>query len=242
MIAAHDPDHRAGLLTRIAEGGLDALQSFGKVTDLPKDVAAGIISVLEGQILERVAVARSGSIKISGRDPLQTLVLMNAWHPDVARWDACCTALSEPLVIGEYTVPAIEMLGRLSGEIPKSVAERLRGPLEVQASRAPRDHEFRVFSTPADPRGPARRTIALLFPDDVSDEDLLTLLRGEAVQRNPPPSASQLTLANPTTSHSSRRSRRTNALPCVPGCQGPCGLGQAGLSPRRAWPNSSIRS
>jgi hypothetical protein len=183
MIAAHDPDHRAGLLTRIAAGDFDALHSFGKVTDLPEDVAAAMISVLEGQVVDRVADSQSGSIKISSRDPLQTLALLNAWHPDVARWDSCCTALSEPLVIGEYTVPAIEMLGRLSGQIPRSVAERLRDPLELQASRAPRDHEFRVFSTPADPRGPARLTIAKLFPDDVSDEDLLALLRGKPAQR-----------------------------------------------------------
>lgn len=183
VIAAHDPDHRAGLLERIATGDVKALHSFGKVTDLPEDVAAAMISVLEGQVRDRVDDAQSGSIKMWSRDPLQTLVLLNAWHPDVARWDACCAALSEPLVIGEYTVPAIELLGRLSGEIPRTVAERLRGPLEVQASRAPRDHEFRVFSPPADPRGPARLTMALLFPDDVSDEDLLALLRGEPAQR-----------------------------------------------------------
>lgn len=142
-----------------------------------------MISVLEGQVRDRVDDAQSGSIKMWSRDPLQTLVLLNAWHPDVARWDACCAALSEPLVIGEYTVPAIELLGRLSGEIPRTVAERLRGPLEVQASRAPRDHEFQVFSPPADPRGPARLTMALLFPDDMSDEDLLALPRGEPAQR-----------------------------------------------------------
>lgn len=183
VIAAHNPNHRAGLLERIAAGDFDALHSFGKVTDLPEDVAAAMISVLEGQVLDRVADAQSGSIKIGSRDPLQTLVLLNAWHPAVARWDACCTALSDPLVIGEYTVSAIELLGRLSGEIPQSVTERLRDPLEVQASRAPRDHEFRVFSPPADPRGPARLTMALLFPDDVSDEDLLALLRGAPTQR-----------------------------------------------------------
>ena len=183
VIAAHDPDHRTGLLTRIAAGDFDALHSFGKVTDLPEDVAAAMISVLEGQVLATVADARSGSIKISSRDPLQTLVLLNAWHPDVARWDACCTALSEPLVMGEHTVYAIELLGRLSGEIPQNVAERLRDPLEVQASRAPHDHDVRVSSPPADPRGQARLILALLFPDDVSDEDLLSLLRGEPAQR-----------------------------------------------------------
>lgn len=183
VIAAHDPDHRAGLLERIAIGDFDALHSFGKVTDLPEDVVAATISVLEAQVLAQVADARSGSIKVLTRDPLQTLVLLNVWHPDVARWDACYAALSEPLVIGKYTLPAIELLGRLSGEIPQSVAERLRGPLEVQALRAPRDHEYRVFGTPADPRGAARLTMALLFPGEVPDEDLLTLLRGEPAQR-----------------------------------------------------------
>lgn len=183
VIAAHDPEHRAGLLDRIGMGDFDALHSFGKVTDLPEDVAAATISVLEEQVLDRVADARSGSIKISSRDPLQTLVLLNAWHPGVARWDACCTALAEPLVIGEYTVPAIELLGRLAGEIPRTVSERLRDPLEVQASRAPHEHEMRTFSPPADPRGPARLTLALLFPDEVTNEDLLALLRGEPAQR-----------------------------------------------------------
>ena len=74
---------------------------------------------------------------------------------------------AQSAVMGEHTVHAIELLRRLSGEIPQNVAARLRDALEVQASRVPRDHEFRVFSTPADPRGPARLTIALLFPDDV---------------------------------------------------------------------------
>jgi hypothetical protein len=183
VIAAHDPDHRTGLLERIAAGDFDALHSFGKVTDLPQEIAAAMISVLEKQVLDRVADAQSGSIKIGSRDPLHTLVLLSAWHPDVARWDACCTALAEPLVIGEYTVPAIELLGRLSAEIPKSVAEQLREPLELQASRPPRDHEYRVFNPPADPRGPAQLTLALLFPDDVSDEDLVGLLRGDPAQR-----------------------------------------------------------
>lgn len=183
VLAAHDPDHRAGLLERIAAGDFDALHSFGKVTDLPEQIAAAMISVLEKQVLDRVADARSGSIKIGSRDPLPTLVLLSAWHPDVARWDVCCTALAEPLVVGEYTVPAIELLGRLSAEIPQSVAEQLRGPLELQASRPPRDHEYRVFNPPADPRGPAQLTLALLFPDDVTEEDLVGLLRGNPAQR-----------------------------------------------------------
>lgn len=183
VIAAHDPDHRTGLIERIATGDLDALHSFGKVTDLPEDVAAAMISVLETQVLDRVADAKSGSIKLGSRDPLHTLVLLNAWHPNVARWDACCSALAEPLVIGEYTVPAIEILGRLSREIPQSVADQLRQPLEVQASRPPHDHEYRVFNPPADPRGPAQLTLALLFPEDVSDEDLVGLLRGDPTQR-----------------------------------------------------------
>lgn len=183
VIAAHDPHHRAGLLARIATGDFEALHSFGKVTDLPEDVAAAMMSVLERQVLDRVADAQSGSIKIGSPDPLQTLILLNAWHPDVARWDVCCTALAEPLVIGEYTVPAIGLLGRLAGQIPQSVAEQLREPLEVQASRPPRDHEYRVFNPPADPRGPAQLTLALLFPNDVSDEDLVGLLRGDPAQR-----------------------------------------------------------
>ncbi|MFT4085526.1 MAG: hypothetical protein QM638_23330 [Nocardioides sp.] len=183
VIAAHDPDHRAGLLERIATGDFDALHSFGKVTDLPEEIAAAMISVLEKQVLDRVGDAQSGSIKIGSHDPLHTLVLLSAWHPDVARWDACYTALAEPLVIGEYTVPAIELLGRLAAEIPQSVAEQLRKPLELQASRAPRDHEYRVFNPPPGPRGPAQLTLALLFPEDVSDEDLVGLLRGDPTQR-----------------------------------------------------------
>lgn len=150
VIAAHDPDHRAGLLERIAAGDFDALHSFGTVTDPPEEIAAAMISVLEKQVLDRVADAHSGSIKIGSRDSLHTLVLLSAWHPDVARSDACYPALAEPLVIGQYTVPAIELLGRLSAEIPQSVAEQLRKPLELQASRPPRDHEYRVFNPPAD--------------------------------------------------------------------------------------------
>lgn len=72
---------------------------------------AAAISVMEAQVLAEVADARSESIKVLTRAPLETLVLLNAWHPDVARWGACYAALSEPLVIGKYTVPAIELLG-----------------------------------------------------------------------------------------------------------------------------------
>ena len=209
MIAAHDPDHRLGLLERIAAGDFDALHSFGKVTDLPEDVASAIISALEEQVLDRVADAKSRSIKIGSRDPLQTLVLLNAWHPDVARWGACCTALAEPLVIGEYTVPAIELLGRLSGEIPQSVSERLREPLELQASRAPHDHEVRVFNPPADPQQP--------------------------------PSESQLTAAERTTSHSSRHFQRTRTPPCELRQPRPWRSGQVDLAHHRLCPNCSIR-
>ena len=181
--APRRPDFRESLADRVAGGDLDALHSYGSVTDLPPSAVVGMVSALASKVSECVAAARSGSFGIGGPDVLHALVLLNAWHPGQADWATCISALSEPALLGEHSVGAVTLLGRLARQVPAAVADSLKGPLQDMSTRKPIEASLRVFSNPVDPRGPATLTLAQLFPHEVSDTDLLRLLRGVPEER-----------------------------------------------------------
>lgn len=181
--AIRSSEFRDSLAGRVANGDLDALNSFGSVTDLPPSAVLGMVSALASKVNDRVAASRQGTFGLGGPDVLRALVLLNAWHPYEADWPTCVSALSEPELLGADSVGAVELLGRLARQVPSEVAEALKDPLQSLVTRTPTEAGIRIFSTPADPRGPAALTLAQLFPHEASDTDLLRLLRGDTEER-----------------------------------------------------------
>jgi hypothetical protein len=173
VIAHRDADERLQLIDKIAEGDLDALHSFGSVIDLPTEVVLALMAAMEGQVEAILDDAKNGTVRVSDRDPLRTLVLLSIWHPTLARWKTCAKALEDPTVIGEFTIGAIELIGQATDEIPREVALLLREALKLQSTRAPLEHESRLFCPTRDPRGPAKLTYAKLFPEETSESDLV---------------------------------------------------------------------
>ncbi len=109
------------------------------------------------------------------------LVLLNAWHPEVADWAACEASLACPVSHPAHVEGGIRLLGRLVDQVPADVRDLLRQPLQDVAARIPAD-SFRFFGE-GDARGAAALTIALLFPETVSDGSLRQLMCGAPGQK-----------------------------------------------------------
>jgi uncharacterized protein DUF4365 len=182
LLAKTDPAFRATLTTRIADGDLSALHSYGNVTELEPETAARAIENLGRAVRGRVEDARRGTFGTGGYDSLDALVLLNAWHPDVSDWDAVEEILSFPGAHPDHVGGGVRRLGLLAEHIPATVRDRFRPHLEGLARSAPPDRAT-VFRSSMDTRSEAAIALAHLFTDGISDAELLALLRGDAPLR-----------------------------------------------------------
>lgn len=182
LLAGTDPSYRATLTTRIAGGDLSALHSYGNVTELESGTAAEAIESLGRAVRGQVEDARRGAFSLGGYDSLDALVLLNAWHPDVSDWDAVEEILSFPGAHPDHVGGGIRRLGVLAEHIPSIVRDRFRPHLERLARSAPPD-PARLFRPSVDTRSESAIALALLYPDGISDADLLALFRGDAPLR-----------------------------------------------------------
>ena len=182
LLARADPAFRATLTSRIADGDLSALHSYGNVTELESGTAARAIDSLGRAVRRRVEDARRGAFSMGGYDSLDALVLLNAWYPDVSDWDAVEEIMSFPGAHPDHVGGGVRRLGVLAEHIPGTVRDRLRPHLERLAHSAPADPAT-IFRPNVDTRSESAIALALLFPDGISDADLLALLRGDAPLR-----------------------------------------------------------
>jgi hypothetical protein len=181
LLATGDEDFRSTLHERISKGDMRALGSYGNVTDLPRDVAAAAVAALSQAVLNQVEEAKKGADGLGGPEPLGALVLLNAWHPEVAEWSACETALGCPVSHPMHLQEGLRLLGRLVDRVPDDVRATLQQPLSDIADRLPAD-TFSFFGQ-ADVRGTAAVALALLFPETVTDAWLRHLIHGTPAQR-----------------------------------------------------------
>ena len=182
LLARTDPAFRTTLTTRVAGGDLSALHSYGNVTELDPGTAAGAIESLGRAVRHQLDDARRGAFSMSVYDSLDALVLLNTWHPDVSDWHAVEEILSFPGAHPDHIGGGIRRLGVLAEHIPAIVRDRMRPHLERLAHSAAPD-PGRLFRASIDTRSEAAIALALLYPDGVSDADLLTLLQGDAPLR-----------------------------------------------------------
>jgi hypothetical protein len=183
VLATNKSDFRTGLLTKIKQGDLTALGNFGKVTDLPEDVAKAAISRLASSIDNVVKQAREGMYGLGGPDLGQALVVLNAWHSDVARWDIVEVLLTEPNAHQSHILGSINSLGKVARQIPEEEKQRLRPVLEAITQRPAYERDMAFIPTNSSPQSAAKLALLRLFPNDVTDSTMQGLLTGSSSER-----------------------------------------------------------
>ena len=136
VVAETDHECREELRKRIREGNsdtLDALNAFGDVRDLDADTVEALCAYLEDRINRQIADMQGGRHAGYASDPADTLVLINVWHPDHARWEPVRTLLSfhSPVSVS-HVRGTLKRLRRLGGHVPEDVASTLVTPLRTR--------------------------------------------------------------------------------------------------------------
>ena len=180
LVSTHDSESREGLLERIEAGDIDALESWGNLTDLPKPAVQGMLSNLSNQIETIVKNAHSGASTVGGFDQLSVLVNLNILHPDCANWQPCLKMLQDHLVSPRDLVPGIKVMINKYQKVPKDVACKMRKPLARLAENGSIHNRLSLSSLfNPDICGPASVLLGLLFPEDVSMAKITQMLRGD---------------------------------------------------------------
>jgi hypothetical protein len=182
--ASRSSEFRASLATRIAQGDLRALESYGSVTDLPGDVAGAAIRSLAEKVNTQTESARKGAYGMGGHDLLRALVLLNVWHPTHADWQTCYAALAEPKTMPEHIEGSLDLVAAMVSHIDSSVRAELRVLLGQIRDRESFPSAFEDSSAGVTVRGAATVALALMFPETVEPALLTRLVRGDVGQRS----------------------------------------------------------
>ena len=183
VLAASDPDFRIGLQEKIRQGDLTALGNFGKVSELPEDVAGGAITHLVSRIETQVAQARSGMYGLGGAELGQALVVLNAWHPNVAEWDVVGTILDEPKSHPSHILGTLHTLGRIAEQLPDAQKVRLKRILEGIADRPAYERDTALIPSNSSPQSAAKLALLRIFPEELMDVTMQGLLAGAPSDR-----------------------------------------------------------
>jgi hypothetical protein len=182
LVAGRDPAFRLTLADRIKDGDTHALASWDDVRDLPADVATEMLIHTAAEVGKEVESARAGAYAFGGDSALRRLVLLNVWYPEVADWAPVVETLSEKRSHPNDLAPGLQLMVLYARRVPAEVVEQLRIPLQSLAITTP-DTQFGSFPFGrSDLRGDAVLLLASLFPDDVSEDLLMGLLRGASEQ------------------------------------------------------------
>jgi hypothetical protein len=125
VAAAVDQGARRSLIERARGGSLGAISAIGDVTGLPRSAVRAQIRKLAKAVEGQAEEARRGSYGMPVFDLGQALVVLNLWHPQLARWDSLLELLAEPRASGEHKSGAIAAMARS----PERIPQRLRGQM-----------------------------------------------------------------------------------------------------------------
>lgn len=183
VLAVNDPEFRISLQDRIKNGDLKALSIFGNVTDLPGDVALEMIQHLVNRIDSQVEEAQNGSYLLGGPELGQALVVLNAWHPEVARWASVEQLLSESASHPSHIIDTLTSLGVVANQL--SIAEKMCfKPILKRISQRPEYERDSVFvPLGMTPQAAAKLALLRLFPEEVVDSAIEQLLAGTQSER-----------------------------------------------------------
>ena len=181
LVSTHDSEIREGLLERIEAGDIDALESWGNLTDLPKPAVQGMLGNLSNQIDDIIKDAHSREYKTVKFNRLSVLIKLNIWHPDCANWQPCLKMLQDRLVSPEDLVPGVKIMINKYQKVPIDIAFEMRKPLARLAEHGLMYDKLPLSSSfSPDIRGPVSLLLGLLFPEDVSMTKITQMLRGDA--------------------------------------------------------------
>lgn len=180
LVSTHDLESREGLLERIEAGDINALVSWGNLTDLPKPAVQGMLSNLSNQIETIVKKANSGASTVGGFDKLSVLIKLNISHPDYANWRPCLKMLHDQCVSPKDLALGIEVMIYNYQKIPIDIADEMKKPL-TRLAESGVIHDTLPLSSlfNADVRGPASVLLGLLFPEDVPMAKITQMLQGD---------------------------------------------------------------
>jgi hypothetical protein len=120
-----EPAAKRSLIEKARKGSLSALASIGDVTNLPKSVVKTQVDELTDTLRRQAEKARRGSWGMGVYDLGRALVILNFWHPELAKWDSLLELLAEPKASAEHKSGAISAL---AGS-PEKIPEQIRGKL-----------------------------------------------------------------------------------------------------------------
>ncbi len=170
-------------MSKIAGGDLRALASFGNVVDLPDQVVSELINHIVGKLEAQLNEARKGAYGLGGDDLASALVILNAWHPNVAQWAPVEAQLAEPRSHTDHIAGAIVFIGRLRDQISEPTREGLKPLLEQLVLRPPQESILPLFHSRTDVSSVSAVALAKCFPDEVTDLSLRRLLAGKSSSR-----------------------------------------------------------
>ena len=184
VAAPHDAAASERLIAFAQAGSLNALSAFGDVSKLPADVASTTIERLATNADGIVAAAQNGTFSGGGVDVGSALVILNAWHPDSAKWDPLLRLLDADVVSPGDKHAALDSLEALVDRVPTEVREALV-PIALRIARGEAPQVPDPFGGPSTVAGRATRLLIAVGGLDAEEsaDRLVDLLLGGSPDR-----------------------------------------------------------
>lgn len=180
VLADGDPTIRKDLREQISRGDLSALAAFGDVRDLDAKVVEGLVASLAERVSDDVNSLRSNRYSRRTIDYGDTLVLVNAWHPEQADWQPAFDLLTVTTPYTQHLSRPLERLKHLGHLLPEATRDRLAPILrDLIADPRPPDPFFGGNNIGGD----AAAALAAIRPNELSEADLVLLLNGSEDRR-----------------------------------------------------------
>ena len=184
VAARHDSDARALLTNEVRGGSLYALGAIGDVRELSTEDVAPQIDSLAEQAEGLIRAAQAGRFGMGGHDVGSDLALLNAWHPEAAKWAPLLDLLTHAEVAIHDKSGALQTLASLAAQLPDDTKARLK-PLAMSIADRTAPQPVSVFDDERDLVGEAANLAVALDPPDPtwSTRILLDLLSGRPDHR-----------------------------------------------------------
>ena len=184
VAARHGSDAKALLTNEVRGGSLYALGAIGDVRELSIEDVAPQIDSLADQAEGLIRAAQAGRFGMGGHDVGSDLALLNAWHPEAAKWAPLLDLLTHAEVAIHDKSGALQTLASLAAQLPDDTKARLK-PLAMSIADRTAPQPVSVFDDERDLVGEAANLAVALDPPDPtwSTRILLDLLSGRPDHR-----------------------------------------------------------
>lgn len=167
VAARHGGDAKALLTNEVRGGSLYALSAIGDVRELSAEDVAPQIDSLAEQAEHQIQAAQAGSFGMGGHDVGSDLALLNAWHPEAAKWTPLLDLLTHAEVAIHDKRGALQTLASLSDQLPDDIKAQLK-PIALGIADRTSPPPVSVFDDERDLVGEAANLAVALGPPDPS--------------------------------------------------------------------------